>query len=145
MKDMIRQFQQKDIERIMQIWLAGNIEAHDFVPKDYWVSNYSMVKEQILQANIYVYETSGEVQGFVGMVDDYIAGIFVEKEYRSAGIGQKLLDYSKKKHASLMLEVYAKNKRAIEFYLREGFSVSAEITDEETGKISYKMSWNINR
>ena len=42
---MIRKFQQGDTERVMQIWLEGNIETHDFIAKDYWVSNYPLVKK----------------------------------------------------------------------------------------------------
>ena len=76
---MIRKFEKKDTERVMQIWLEVNIETHDFVPSKYWLSQYQSVQKQILQADIYVYEQDKEIQGFVGMMDDYLAGIFVDK------------------------------------------------------------------
>lgn len=138
---MIRAFQKVDIERVMQIWLESNIEAHSFIAKEYWVSNYSMVQEQILQAEIYVYETDNEIQGFVGIVDDYIAGIFVTNEYRSRGIGRQLLDYVKTVHNSLSLNVYQKNNRAVDFYLQEGFTIRSKDMDDDTGEMDYSMSW----
>lgn len=126
----------------MQIWLNGNIDAHPFIPKKYWESNFESVREQVLQADVFVYEMHGEIQGFIGIVDAYIAGIFVDKKHRLHGIGKKLLDYVKSKHLSLSLSVYKKNNRAAAFYLREGFSIQSEKPDESTGEVEYTMIWN---
>ena len=52
---MIRKFETKDTEQVMQIWLTANLDAHDFVPKEYWTAQYPFVQEQLLQAEIYVY------------------------------------------------------------------------------------------
>ncbi len=142
---MIRKMEKTDIQQVMQIWLNGNVEAHPFVPKDYWVSNYEMVREQLSEADVLVYEADKEVQGFIGLVDSYIAGIFVDKKYRSMGVGKQLLEYVKKQYSSLSLSVYQKNKRAVAFYLREGFTASTEGMDEETGNEEYTMFWEVNR
>lgn len=32
---MIRKLQKADTERVMEIWLNGNADAHPFIPKDY--------------------------------------------------------------------------------------------------------------
>ena len=62
---MIRMFDACDLDQVMELWLNGNIEAHDFIPRNYWESNAPMVREQLLQAEIYVYETDGKILGFV--------------------------------------------------------------------------------
>lgn len=141
---MIRKFQKADTEQVMRIWLNGNLDAHPFIPKAYWESNFETVQEQLLQADVFVYEVHGEIQGFIGIVNGYIAGIFVDKKYRSLRIGQKLLDHVKSKYHSLSLDVYQKNNRASAFYLREGFSVLSEQLDENTKEIKYTMLWNSN-
>ena len=125
----------------MQLWLEGNLDTHDFVPADYWVSNVPMVRELLLQAELSVYELNGEIQGFVGMQDDYLAGIFVDKNYRSMGIGKQLLDHIKKSHPTFTLNVYRRNMQAVEFYLREGGAVIKESVDEDTGERDYTMKW----
>lgn len=33
---MIREFQISDTQLVMQLWLAGNEDAHSFVAKEYW-------------------------------------------------------------------------------------------------------------
>lgn len=138
---MIRKFQKADTEQVMQIWLSGNEDAHPFVPKEYWQSNFGMVQDQLLQAEVFVYHAYGEISGFIGIVNGYIAGIFVDQKRRSLGIGKKLLDFVKSKYDSLSLDVYKKNNRAVSFYFREGFSVLSEGLDEATGEIEYTMIW----
>lgn len=139
---MIRKFEKKDTERVMQIWLEVNIETHDFVPSKYWLSQYQSVQKQILQADIYVYEQDKEIQGFVGMMDDYLAGIFVDNKCRSMGIGKSLLECVKKNYPAFSLNVYQKNRRAVNFYLREGLSIVSKEIDEDTGETDYTMAWN---
>ena len=74
---MIRRLENRDLEQTAKIWLDTNREAHDFIPGSYWENHYLMVKEMLLQAEVYVYETEQEIRGFVGLDDTYIAGIFV--------------------------------------------------------------------
>ena len=130
-----------DLDQVMELWLNGNIEAHDFIPRNYWESNAPMVREQLLQAEIYVYETDGKILGFVGLQGDYLAGIFVDRHARSMGIGGQLIHYVQKIRRTLILNVYRKNQSAMEFYLREGFSVLSEDIDEATGETDIVLSW----
>ncbi len=49
------------------------------------------------QAEVYVYEDDKMIQGFLGVRDEYIEGIFVSDKMQSHGIGKNLLDYIKDK------------------------------------------------
>lgn len=138
---MIRQLQKPDLRRVMEIWLNGNMEAHSFIPREYWEANFAMVQEQILQAEVWVCEENGEIQGFIGLAGGWIAGIFVDEKYRSQGLGKQLLEHAKAKHDSLSLSVYKKNPRAMAFYLREGFSIAEEGLDQAAGEEEYAMVW----
>ena len=142
--DMIRKLQKTDINTVSHIWLNTNLKAHFFIPEQYWISNYEFVKEMLPQSEVYVYENNNEIQGFIGVKDDYIEGIFVADEMQSHGIGKKLLDYIKNKKAKLQLNVYQKNVRAILFYQRERFIIQSEQLDELTGEKEYVMNWESN-
>lgn len=72
-----------------------------------------------MQAEIYVYEQESKISGFVGMQDNYLAGIFVDKNIRSNGIGKQLLEYIKDIRQEFTLRVYKENKGAVDFYERE--------------------------
>ena len=138
---MIRKLQKADINRVADIWLKTNLKAHFFIPEQYWISNYEFVKEMLPQAEVYVYEDDKMIQGFIGVSDGYIEGIFVSDEMQTCGIGKMLLDYIKDKKDKLQLKVYQKNVRAMSFYQREGFTIQSEEMDEFTREKEYVMNW----
>lgn len=138
---MIRELRKVDINKVAEIWLDTNIKTHYFISAQYWKSNFELVKELLLQATVYVYEDKQEIQGFIGLSNEYIEGIFVSDEMQSQGIGKILLNYVKGKRNKLILNVYQKNTRAISFYQREGFEIQYSGLDEATGEKDYVMAW----
>lgn len=138
---MIRELREEDVNKVAEIWLDTNIKSHDFIPAQYWKSNFESVKEALLQAEVYVYEHDGAIQGFIGLSDAYVEGLFVSDEMQSQGIGKLLLDFAKEKRMKLHLNVYQKNIRAINFYQREDFEIRGEGLDEATGEKDYEMIW----
>lgn len=140
---MIRAFRKTDLAALMQIWLNTNIRAHDFIPASYWTGHLETVQALLPQAELYVYEdkASGEALGFIGLTDDYIAGIFVKEAAQSKGIGKLLLDHVKALKTKLRLNVYQKNKRAVAFYRREQFLVKSESIDGDTQEKELTMAW----
>lgn len=141
---MIRIFRENDLTAVLQIWLDTNIKAHNFIPKEYWMSNYAMVKDTLSQAEIYVYvdDMTKEIDGFIGLMDNYIAGIFVKEAVQSKGIGKQLLDYVKEIKSNIRLSVYQKNTRAIVFYQREQFVIQSENIDDSTNEKEFIMAWS---
>ena len=138
---MIRRLQKSDADAAAKIWLDANIQAHCFISAQYWKDHFEPVRDQLLQAEVYVYEDEAQIQGFLGLIDTYIAGIFVRGEAQSRGIGRQLLDKAKCVKPQLCLSVYKKNARAIKFYRRENFVIQCESTDENTGEEEYSMLW----
>ena len=138
---MIRELRKVDINKVAEIWLDTNIKTHYFISAQYWKSNFELVKELLLQATVYVYEDKQEIQGFIGLSNEYIEGIFVSAEMQSQGIGKILLNYVKGNRNKLILNVYQKNTRAISFYQREGFEIQYSGLDEATGEKDYVMAW----
>ena len=67
-----------------------------------------------------------------------IAELYLEEEYRSKGIGTKIINNIIKENNILYLWVYKKNKKAISLYKRLGFI----IIDETTSR--YHMKYNDN-
>ena len=95
----------------------------------------------MLQSEVYVFEVDKMIQGFVGLNNEYIEGIFVSEEMQSCGIGKLLLNYIKDKKDRLQLNVYQKNAKANSFYQREGFIIQCKGLDEATGEKEYTMLW----
>ncbi|MFR4009426.1 MAG: GNAT family N-acetyltransferase [Christensenellales bacterium] len=129
---MIRKMQKTEIDRVAEIWLEGNVAAHDFIPAQYWERNFEFVKKALAQAEVYVYEEDAAIQGFIGLSGAYIEGIFVCAEKQSQGVGKRLLDFVKRRKDELRLNVYRKNGRPA-VYKREGFAVLCEGVDKNSG------------
>lgn len=142
---MVRDYCISDLDAVMEIWLSGNLDAHPFVDQEYWKSHYSAVREEISTAELLVFEDHGQIQGFLGLVDCSVAGLFVRREFRSMGIGKALLDAAKQRHPQLTLHVYGENSSAFQFYLREGFEVLDTALDRDTGFWEYTMEFPSTR
>lgn len=106
----------------MEIWLSSNLQAHPFIVPSYWAEHLEEVKRLIPQAEVYVHESDGVVNGFLGLTEaGNIAGLFISEQARGQGIGKRLLSKAKRLYSTLLLTVYEKNVRAVHFYQREGF------------------------
>ena len=136
---MIRSFDNKDLDQVMSIWLQVNMESHSFIEADYWKNNYEMVREMIPKAEVLVSEENGQIRGFIGLIDTYIAGIFVRAAEQSKGVGTGLLHTVMKSRDNLRLNVYKKNMRAVSFYQHYGFQIKNQEIDESTSEEEYMM------
>lgn len=136
---MIRKMVTADIDSVMSIWLAGNLDAHSFIPAAYWHNQYPAVKTAIQQAAVYCYcDANNKVHGFIGLSNSYIAGLFVSKGFRRQGIGRQLLAIAKQNNNCLELDAYLANHNAISFYQRNGFKIIRQ------GSSEVRMRWSQN-
>lgn len=138
---MIRRFENKDLDQVMSIWLQVNMKSHFFIEADYWKNNYEMVREMIPKAEVFVSEENGQIRGFIGLIDTYIAGIFVRVAEQSKGVGTELLHTVMKLRDNLRLNVYKKNTKVVSFYRHYGFQIINQGIDESTLE-EYTMEWH---
>ena len=137
--DIIRSFNDMDLNRVLKIWYEGNLEAHDFISPSYWDRNFNYVKRNLPLSEVYVYEIDGYVVGFIGMDNGYVDGLFVDKEYRGTGIGTRLLNYIKEENDFFTLHVFENNYGAVTFYENRGLIKKEESVHEDLGEVEYLM------
>lgn len=146
-QNMIRSYNPpQDTDRVVRIWLEASILSHHFIPAMYWIGKQEEMKNVYLPASttyVYVDEQTGLVQGFISMVDNYLAALFVIPEAQGKGIGTALMDYVKKKHPEIALKVYAKNEPSVAFYEKQGFRLVEEQIEEETAEKEFVMKWGL--
>lgn len=140
---MIRVFEQQDMDKVVSIWLDASLIAHDFIPATYWREKAADMREVYLpESDTFVYENEQQqLQGFLSLVDNYIAAVFVAPDAQGQGIGQTLMQYAKAKYPTLSLGVYSRNSRSVAFYLRQGFVVKGEQTEPNTGEMETIMEF----
>lgn len=153
---VIRPMESDDLDAVLTLWLQGNKQAHHFISESYWHSMFPLVSQMMPQAQVWVIERPDDqvhdakngvtaspniILGFLGMNGSHIEGLFIGESVRSQGLGTQLLNFVKKRHRELTLNVYEKNIRAQAFYLREGFVVVDHALDENTGEPDILMRW----
>ena len=141
-ESIIRKPLPTEIEAVIKIWLDGNMQAHSFIQSDYWLNHIGYMRQVLPLSEVYVCEMEGEIAGFIGLDGDYIAGLFVGKQYQSQGIGTSLIEFIKQQHFALTLAVYKKNEKAMRFYHKQNFVVMEERIDSNTNEAELLMSWN---
>ena len=137
----INKLSNTELNTLIYLWLNINIETHTYIDKNYWKSNQDFVKRELAKADIFVYYSEKNIVAFLGLVDNYIAGIFISKQFRDNGIGKQLLNVAKEKNEKLILTVYKKNINAIGFYSAQKFKIVKEQVDLNTSEIEYVMVW----
>lgn len=140
---MIRKSNDKDINKIMEIWKESTIKAHYFINKEYWENNYNTVKNEYIPiSDTFVYEDGQEIKGFISIINkSFIGALFINSNYQNLGIGSKLLDYATKEYKNLSLAVYKDNKKAVVFYNKKGFNIVKEQINEDSGFKEYIMEY----
>lgn len=138
----IRKNQEKEIDKLVNIWYEGSIIAHHFIGQDYWKLQQKEMKEKYLpMAENYVICNDKEVVGFLSMVDNYLAALFIAAQQQGEGYGKNLLKFIKERRENIHLKVYKKNNKAVQFYLKNGFVVKEELVDEQTAEEEFLMEW----
>ena len=80
--------------------------------------------------NMWVYD-GGAVKGFIQIENEEIKKLFVEPVLQGNRIGSNLLIYAIENHKANTLWALEKNTRAIRFYKRHGFRITADKKLEE--------------
>ncbi len=141
---MIRYFQQQDEDSVIRIWLEASAIAHSFIPRSYWESKVPDMRNKYLpqsQTLVNEDEHTNEITGFISLIGNYIAALFVSPDRQGQGIGQALMNHVKLQYPELELNVYTKNAQALAFYKRQGFTIVREQTDGQTGQQEFTMKY----
>ena len=118
----IRPFHDEDKEALVAIWLEASRFAHGFLGEERLQLQAEQVRDIYLkQAENWVIVHDGQAAGFIGLMDQFIGGLFIDPQIHGQGLGRQLLDHALELKKSLELEVYALNTQAHNFYLRNGF------------------------
>lgn len=120
------QLTEKELETIMAIWLQTNLEAHPFVAPTYWQENKAFVRAALPKATLILAEEEDQIIGFLGLMDNYIAGIFIKKAFQGKGIGQKLLQVAKEEQDLYLWLFTGKIKQLMPFIKNKALSNKSE-------------------
>jgi hypothetical protein len=140
----IRAANSDDLAQIMFIWLWSNLSSYPFIDALHWHNLYDSVRTRYRDtAKIYVYETGGQITGFISILDDMVVdGLHVGEKSQNQEIEEHLLHHCQGLFPCLIAKVYSGNEKLVEFLLKSGFSIVNETINEATRAEQYSMEWS---
>lgn len=143
MEISIRPLQEADLDTVVDLWLKSSIKAHSFIEASFWEGQVNAMREvYIPSADTWVADYEGMLVGFVSLNEEMLAALFVHPFFQGNGIGKQLLQFAMEQSDSLVLSVYKENKRAMDFYRKQGFEAVQEQVDKHTGMPEVIMVWD---
>lgn len=139
---MIRLYQERDEEAIIDVWYQASLIAHPFLTEVFLEEEKGSLREIFLpNSQTWVYEEEGKVVGFISLMDDEVGGIFVRPSIQRQGVGKALMDKASSLHDYLELDVFEANKVGRAFYAKYGFVPIRKYTDETTGETTIRLRY----
>ena len=125
----IRIATESDYLEIMRIWLEGSRLAHPFLDEEELAYQKEEIETKYLgEVEMWVAETEEkQILGFIGLIDNFIGGLFVDPAHHTQGIGTKLVLWARElKKEPLEVDVFLGNEGARKFYNKLDFLTEFE-------------------
>nr|WP_321980962.1 GNAT family N-acetyltransferase [uncultured Cohaesibacter sp.] len=141
---MIRTFISEDTDAVIAIWQSASELAHSFLPADFMIEAERLTREVYLpQAETWVFVRNGAIVGFIGLIDHYIGGLFVDPSHHGEGIGRALVDKAAAEKGSLTVEVFVDNAIGRRFYAAYGFTGDKQVSDPYSGFPLLQLTYEV--
>jgi putative acetyltransferase len=132
---MIRPYQDRDLDDVLSAWIDASRVAHPFLTEDFLAQERRDLAALYLpNANTWVVEVDDEVVGFISLVGNEVAGLFLKPDYHGQKLGKLMMDKAQELHGDLEVEVFENNPIGRRFYAQYGFIPIEAKVHEQTGE-----------
>ena len=117
----------------------GQKEIHSFEDHVFFLNNILIQDNKVYLA----IDTSEEqVVGILACNENWVNQLYIHTQFQGRGIGKKLLDLAKQRsEGRLFLYTFEVNKKAQQFYERNGFRIIDRGNDNEENLDDIKYEW----
>jgi len=140
---MIRKFRTKDTDAVVATWRTASALAHPFLNAAFLDQEDANMRNIYLpHAETWVTEIDGSVIGFVALVGDEIAGLFLDPAFHGRRFGKAMVDKAVAEKGSLRVEVFEANTLGRRFYDAYGFKRTGEYLHEPSGQQTLRLAYS---
>jgi len=130
----IRTYQPADTDQIVETWYRASLLATPFLTQAFLDRERRNIRGLWLdETQTWVYEQDGEIAGFMSMMANEVAALFVHPDCHRMGIGSGLLDCALSQFDDIFLDVFEDNTIGRGFYEHYGFQIEYRHMHEESG------------
>jgi putative acetyltransferase len=125
----------EEYPRLVGIWRSAVDATHDFLTEpDRDTIEAALAEHYFPQVRMTVADRDGLPVGFAGTSGENLEMLFVHADARGTGVGTLLLEHCTEAHGIRRVDVNEQNHRAVEFYRRRGFAVTARDDHDDDGR-----------
>lgn len=137
---MIRPYTPDDLDAVLDVWHQASLLAHSFLTEEFFEAERQLIADHWLPAaDVSVYESDGDVIGFLALIGNEVGAIFVRPTHHGRGVGRSLMDYARDSRPYLELDVFEANAIGRRFYDAYGFRLVDRHIDETTGQPALRL------
>ena len=130
----VRPYRDADLAVLSDLWLRASRHAHGFLGEERLRADQALLETfYFAQAETWVAEREGRQVGFVGLLEQFVGGLYVDPAAQGRGTGRALMARAQAARETLELEVYAANSRAMAFYRQAGFAEVSRRSEDDQG------------
>jgi putative acetyltransferase len=131
----IRPYAPDDRDQLVEIWHQASRVGHPFLSAQDLAEQKVLVRDIYLpKAENWVATIAGQPVGFIGLLDNFVGGLFVHPAAHGMGVGRALIEHAAQLKGGLEVEVYALNGNALKFYQRLGFIQTSTRDSDDQGR-----------
>lgn len=138
---MIRLMQNKDIDKIMDIWITATIPSHRFIDQSFWLKKYRKLKQKMADTTTYVICEQEQIVGFVTIRNQEILALSIISGKQGKGFGSSLLRHLQNEYDELHAGVYVKNEKAQHFFKKHGFHINERQNNADSHQMQNLIRW----
>ncbi len=138
----IRPLEEADLADVLSCWENASALAHSFLDDaDLEMERKDLPNRILPSADTWVAERGGRVVGFIALIGDEVAALFVEPRFHHVGAGRALMDKARELHASLVAQVFLENENGLRFYQEYGFRPLEQVAHEANGRAMRRLEY----
>ena len=142
---MIREYEEKDCEAVIDAWFAASKAATPFLTDEFLAETRDNIRTLWLpNAETWIFEADGNVVGFTTLIGNEVGAIFVHPESQGHGSGRALMDHAVSLRGNVYLDVFEENAIGRRFYDRYGFQFESKHLHEATGHMQFRLVYRPN-
>jgi putative acetyltransferase len=131
---------------VLSAWENASKLAHPFLPEDFQNQVRKDIPALYLpNADTWVLETEGQVQGFIALLGNEIGAIFLQPEHQGKKLGKMMMDKAQELHGELEVEVFERNSIGRAFYDSYGFKLLERKVHVETNENLLRLKFELSK
>ncbi len=140
----IREYQDTDLNALLTAWEKAFRLAHPFMNDEFIAKVRTDIPTlYIPNTETLVCEQAGKVMGFISLMGNEIAALFVDPDWHGKGHGRGLVDKAcTMREGDLTVEVFKANPIGRKFYQAYGFEYVSEYIFEGVDEIVLKLKFS---